>query len=247
MQAENNRNWLAADWDIALPLIAGTSITDSPLRDSGFNIARHVDDDPQRVMNQREKLRKITGLENDWLWLNQTHSAAVVNDEEYACGVSADAVISRNPGKTAVVMTADCVPVLLCSETGDEVAAIHAGWPGLYQRIIRATLKKMHTPNERLFAWIGPCAGKSRYEVDEAFYQRFVALDGALARCFTANRPGHYLADLVSIAKQELQQNGVEKYRISGGQWCSISDPRFFSHRRDGALAGRMASFICPL
>lgn len=239
--------WLAANWQAPSSLIAGTSLSNSPFMAQGFNLAQHVNDNAERVSQHRLQLAHATGLNNTWLWLSQTHSDIVVTDDNYYHGIEADAVISRNPERTAVVMTADCLPILICNHNATEVAAIHAGWQGLYKEIIHATIFQMNSAATELFVWIGPCATALNYEVDMAFYQRFVEKNSAFADFFQANREGHFLADLPAIARYQLQASGVSAQHISGGNLCSIADKRFFSHRRDGAKAGRMASFIAPI
>lgn len=240
--------WLPADWPLAGLLTAGTSITTSPLLRQGFTLAHHADLPPEQVEHHRRRLAEASALAGrQWLWLRQVHGNIVANNADYRRGMEADAIISRHPDDVAVVMTADCLPILLCHKNGGEVAAIHAGWPGLYQEIIQATIAQLQQPPQEFYAWIGPCAGPERYEVDQAFYERFIAKNPAFAEFFSANRSGHYLADLPGIARYQLQACGVPAAHVSGGNLCSISEPRFFSHRRDGTAAGRMASFIAPI
>lgn len=240
--------WLPADWQAPSGIIAGTSLSNSPLCTQGFNLARHVQDQPERVERHRQKLARHSGLEAQrWLWLNQIHSNIVVSDENYQIDIDADAVISRSPDAVAVVMTADCLPILLCNAAGTEVAAIHAGWSGLYKDIIRNTIMQFHSPAQQCYAWIGPCATQARYEVDEAFYARFIEKNPDFVTYFRANREGHYLADLPAIARHQLSEQGIAAENISGGELCSIGDARFFSYRRDAGSAGRMASFIAPI
>lgn len=239
--------WLAAHWQAPSNIIAGTSMSPSAIATQGFNLAKHIHDTPERVEQHRWQLAHDTGLTNTWLWLSQIHSNIVVTDKNYRVGIEADAVISRHPKYTAVVMTADCLPILLCNHDGSEVAAIHAGWQGLYKEIIRATIKQLHSAVNDVFAWIGPCATALNYEVDTQFYQRFIQKNPAFSEYFSPNREGHFLADLPAIARYQLLANGIHADKISGGNLCSIADERFFSHRRNGAQAGRMASFIAPI
>lgn len=181
-------------------------------------------------------------MSGEWLWLNQVHSATVATDQ-YRPN-EADALINRDTSKVAVIMTADCVPVLLSNVDGTETAAIHAGWPGLYKRIITATLHEMYTKATALYAYIGPCATQVNYEVDLAFYQRFTEQDSAYTQYFRANRDGHYLADLIGMAISELTAFGIPREHITGGDQCTIANNHYFSHRRDGKQSGRIATFI---
>ncbi|WP_392405551.1 peptidoglycan editing factor PgeF [Cardiobacterium hominis] len=237
--------WLPADWPLTDRFVAGTSMTDNPLVTQGFNLARHVADEPSRVEAARARLATLLP-ETRWLWLSQVHSATVWQAADYQAGVEGDALVSREAARVPVVMTADCVPVLLADRAATVWAAVHAGWPGLHRGIIAATVATMAVAPASLFAWIGPCIRQANYEVDAPFLQRFVELDGRFAAAFAANRPGHWLADLPAIARMQLQDAGVPATQISDCGLCSFADSRFFSHRRNGAQAGRMATFIAP-
>ena len=230
--------WLPADWPLADRFVAGTSMTDNPLVTQGFNLARHVADEPSRVEAARARLAALLP-EARWLWLSQVHSATVWQAVDYQAGVEGDALVSREAARVPVVMTADCVPVLLADRNATVWAAVHAGWPGLHRDI-------MAVAPQSLFAWIGPCIRQENYEVDAPFFQRFVEADGRYATAFVANRPGHWLADLPAIARMQLQEAGLPAAQISDCGLCSFADSRFFSHRRNGAQAGRMATFIAP-
>ena len=232
--------WLPADWPLADRFVAGTSMTDNPLVTQGFNLARHVADEPSRVEAARARLATLLP-ETRWLWLSQVHSATVWQVADYQAGVEGDALVSREAARVPVVMTAACVPVLLADRNATVWAAVHAGWPGLHRDIIAVAVAPAS-----LFAWIGPCIRQENYEVDAPFFQRFVEADGRYATAFVANRPGHWLADLPAIARMQLQEAGLPAAQISDCGLCSFADSRFFSHRRNGAQAGRMATFIAP-
>lgn len=241
---DHHLSYLPADWSLS-GVYAGSSQTPHPYADQGFNLARHIACDRMQVEANRQAWLAMLGLKQVTpMWLNQTHSATVVSDEDYRLGVSADAAISRDPTMMPVVLTADCVPIVLTDGGRRVVAAIHAGWQGLAKQIIAETIREMRVDPTMLYAWIGPCIGQAHYEVDAAFYQRFVALDGDNAVFFHANRSGHYLADLVGITRRQLQGCGVLPAHIYGAGVCTFADAGYFSHRRDGAQSGRIATFI---
>ncbi|MBP3195181.1 MAG: peptidoglycan editing factor PgeF [Cardiobacteriaceae bacterium] len=237
--------WRKAEFAVEIPVIAGVTLTAYPDFERGFNLAKHVDDAAEKVEQARLQLMQATGLNRRFLWLNQIHSAEVVLAEDYCVSVSADASISRDKDTVAVVMTADCVPILLARKDGKEVAAIHAGWRGIYGEIIRRTVEKLQGDSSDFYAYIGPCAGRDKYEVDSEFRARFCEMNAEFARFFRpSDKENHYLADLVAIVKYQLNACGISNERITGGGICSISDERFFSYRRDGKKAGRTATFI---
>ncbi|MBR1375616.1 MAG: peptidoglycan editing factor PgeF [Cardiobacteriaceae bacterium] len=237
--------WKKAEFAVKIPVIAGTTLSSYPDFARGFNLAKHIEDDAEKVEQARLRLMQATGLNRRFLWLNQIHSAEVITADKYFDGVSADAAISRDKNTVAVVMTADCVPILLARRDGQEVAAIHAGWRGIYGEIIPRTVEKLQGEMADFYAYIGPCAGRDKYEVDTEFRTRFCEMNAEFARFFRpSEREKHYLADLVAIVKYQLNAGGISDERITGGEICSISDERFFSYRRDGKKAGRTATFV---
>ncbi len=160
----------------------------------------------------------------------------------------ADAAVTATPGVVLAILTADCLPVVFAARDGSEIAAAHAGWPGLSAGMLEATVASMRTPAAGLQAWIGPAAGPERYEIGEEVRDRFIAHDPRAAAAFVATRPGHWLVDLFAIARMRLADAGLDPAHIHGGGVCTISDPqRFFSHRRD-QRGGRIATlaWIAP-
>ena len=207
-----------------------------------FNLGARCGDDPAAVKHNRAALVSAYSLPSEPLWLHQVHGVEVaVDDGARGSDPLADASVTSIPGSVLAVLTADCLPVLFCNAQGSEVAAAHAGWRGLASGMLEATVAAMQSQPEQIMAWLGPAAGASRYEVGEEVRQAFLAEDSRAETAFTATRPGHYLIDMVAIARQRLQSVGVT--RVFGGQHCTIGDIRFYSHRRE-QRTGRMASLI---
>src|SRR5690606_19208584 len=125
---------------------------------------------------------------------------------------------------------------------GRELAAAHAGWPGLSAGMLEATLAAMATPAAGVVAWIGPCAGPARNEVGRNAHAAYGGGDAGAAPGITPTREGHWLADLPALARRRLVAAGMRADAIHGGDLCTMSEPeRFFSHRRDGR-SGRIAT-----
>ncbi len=176
------------------------------------------------------------------LWLRQVHGTDVVDASRAHAGTAADAAIARKPCVVCAVMAADCMPVLLTDEDGKVVAAAHAGWRGLCAGVIEATVAAMNVPAARLLAWLGPAIGPDAYEVGEEVRAAFLQRGAESASAFAPSRPGHWRLDLYAVARQRLARAGVG--RVSGGGFCTASDPeRFFSYRRDKA-GERMAAAV---
>ncbi len=156
----------------------------------------------------------------------------------------ADAAVTNVPGVVLAILTADCMPVLLCADDSSEVAAAHAGWRGLAAGVLEATVAAMRTPPDRLIAWLGPAAGPDNYEVGIEVHDAFVSQDRAAGSAFVSTRPHHWNVDLYALARRRLEQSGIAANRIFGGNLCTIGDSkRFYSHRRD-QRTGRMASLV---
>ena len=234
------------DWEAPANVSAccttrGGGVSEGPFHQ--FNLATHVGDDESAVFSNRESLVRQVGLVHQPCWLKQTHSIRVetlIDVVNYNADV--DAAITRNLNTVAVVMTADCLPILLCNRNGTEVAAIHAGWRGLADGVVQSTLTAMDSPADDLLAWIGPAISQKRFEVGDEVYRIFADRQENASRHFVANRPGHWLCDLPGLATELLKQSGLTAVKQSG--LCSFEDEkRFYSYRRN-QVTGRMASLI---
>lgn len=208
----------------------------------GLNLGDHVGDDTQAVSANRELLLQPPGPAAQPRWLEQVHGSMAIAADDWQPGVRADACVSMRPNQVCAVLTADCLPVLFCDETGQCVAAAHAGWRGLLSGVLENTLMLMSAPPPRLMAWLGPAIGPGAFEVGEEVRAAFVGQAPGTEVFFEPNPAGRWQADLAGLARHRLTRLGLE--RIYGGEFCTASDPeRFFSYRRDGQC-GRMASMI---
>lgn len=209
---------------------------------SSLNLGDHVDDDPALVIENRQRLAQLAQLPAAPLWLSQTHSTEVINSTHWQKGCRADGIISHQPNHVCAVLTADCLPLLVCDQQGQQVAAIHAGWRGLLNGIIENAIMAFNTPPENLYVWLGPAIGPAQFEVGEEVRAAFVGVHPEAIEAFTASRPRHFLADIYQLARQRLSRMGVDA--VFGGDLCTVSDAtRFYSYRRD-PITGRMASLI---
>lgn len=208
-----------------------------------LNLGDHVDDEPQNVVQNRALLSTVLNLPEMPVWLNQVHGTNIVQ-LPYANAVSpqADGSFSRVAGKVCVVMTADCLPVLLCDKQGTIVAAAHAGWRGLAAGVIENTVKAMAVAPDTLLAWLGPAIGPEAFEVGPEVVTAFVDQDSKARHAFRQTSEQHWLADIYALARLRLQSIGITE--ISGGGLCTYSEAgRFYSFRRD-KITGRMAALI---
>ena len=238
-------DWIPADWPAPDTVVAGTTIRVGGASTGVFeslNLGAHVGDDPAAVAENRSRFVTMRDLPGEPDWLTQVHGTAVrVAGEPSAA--EADAAIARHPAAVVAVLTADCLPILLCARSGDEIAAIHGGWRGLAAGVITSTLSRMATAPDALMALLGPAISQSAFEVGDEVRQAFVDLEVAVDECFEPNEHGRWQADLFGLARLQLRAAGV--VAVYGGEYCTYRDStRFFSYRRDGEC-GRMASFVC--
>lgn len=211
-------------------------------RYAGLNLADHVGDLPEAVRSNRERLIAELSLPSEPHWLRQTHGHRVLDLDAPDNDAPADGACTSAVSVVCSVLTADCLPVLLCDRAGSRVAALHCGWRGLAAGIIQSGLAQMRRAPADLLAWLGPAIGAGCYEVGEEVRDALLSGDRALDSAFTPSGPGLWLLDLYGIARRILERHGTRE--IYGGRHCTYHDAgSFFSHRRDGAT-GRMASLI---
>ncbi|CAM3046836.1 peptidoglycan editing factor PgeF [Pseudoalteromonas distincta] len=237
---------LSATWQnlhkvATLSTTCGGGVSKVPFK--SFNLGYHVGDNKSDVAKNRSLLTEL--LPKPAVWLNQVHSSdVVIVDEHFDFDElhNADALYTRLLNQPLAIMTADCLPILLVSDDEKEIAAIHGGWRGLEQGIIKNTLEYFDTKCENINAWLGPAIGANRFEVGAEVFELFQKRSPSFIQAFTLQANGKYLADIYGIARTLLTQLGVKN--ITGGDYCTVSQSDlFFSYRRDGQT-GRMASLI---
>lgn len=212
----------------------------------GFNLGLHVGDCPSQVKNNRNFLLGLLPEKTKIQWLEQVHGSDVLAVSQVSeQAVTADAAVTCEKNICLAIMTADCLPILLTSKFGDEIAAIHGGWRPLAANIIDNTIKKMKTPTADIYAWLGPCISNSAFEVGAEVKAEFVEKNECFNTAFIEKPNGKYLADLHKIAKIQLEKLGVNQ--ISQLPECTYSNTdKYYSYRKN-AITGRMATLICLL
>lgn len=212
---------------------------------TGFNLALHVNDDAQRVQQHRMFLlnqfsefgvRKLT-------WLTQTHSTIchTINEQIPFVALEGDGLVTQRKGHALMMMTADCLPVVLGNAEGTEVANLHAGWRGLANGIIENTVTEMQS--SPAWAWLGAAISQPCFEVGAEVKAAFCDKYPELGSAFIMGQvEGKYQADLYAIARFILSRLGIKT--VLGGDQCSYQQAdEFFSHRRN-SKTGRMATFV---
>jgi YfiH family protein len=237
------KSWVPAQWPVPPGIHAGTTTridgNSCPPYDR-FNLAMHVGDNPAHVKNNRYLLCRNLQLPSEPVWLAQTHSNQIV-DATNSLDNNADGAYTQKRGVVCAVLTADCLPLMLCNDTGTQIAAIHVGWKGFCSGIIPNAIHSFQT-DDILMAWLGPCIRVAQYEVGADVYAACTHYLPESDVAFIQSRPDHWQADLPLLVKLDLHRSGI--IQIYDSDFCTCMDEEhFFSYRREGET-GRMASLI---
>ncbi len=230
--------WLVPDWPLPSNVRAFVTTREGGVSEGEFasmTLGTASGDDAARVHRNRDILR--THLPSDAPWLRQGHGTQVV-DLDRDAGRTADACITRTPGRTAGVLTADCMPLFLGDVRGRVVGVAHAGWRGMAAGVIESTVHALAVPPGEVVAWMGPTIGPDAFEVGPEVREAFIAADAGAGDAFRPHVPGKFMADLYALARRRLARAGVT--RIHGGGFCTfhVRGP-LFSYRRGKASGGK--------
>ncbi|WAK01949.1 peptidoglycan editing factor PgeF [Methylobacter sp. YRD-M1] len=239
----SNKHWLEPDWPAPGHIHAATTLRTGGVSKGAFaslNPATHVGDDAETVRQNRQIIKTMLGLPAEPVWLEQIHSSIAVDAGKTQSLVQADASYTDEAGVVCAVLTADCLPLLVCNTDGSRIAAIHAGWRGLLSGVIGNTVTAMG--NQDLLVWLGPAIGPACFEVGAEVREAFIEKSAEFAAVFKERGNGKWLADIYQLARSDLAALGIDS--IYGGNLCTVTDhERFYSYRRDKET-GRMATLI---
>ncbi|MDI9896810.1 peptidoglycan editing factor PgeF [Rhodococcus sp. IEGM 1381] len=209
-----------------------------------FNLGGHVGDDPSAVEANRRRLGERLGMGVERLvFMEQVHGRTVtVVDGPVAEPVPmTDALVTTQRDLGLVVLTADCVPILLSDEEAGVIAAVHAGRVGarigIVPRVVDAMVELGAVP-ARIGAFLGPAASGRQYEVPAAMRADVDKHLPGSASTTVRNTPG---LDIPAGVRAQLLAAGVSA--VAQDPRCTIEDRTLFSHRREGST-GRIASVV---
>ena len=235
----------------ALPMNATILVT---TREQGYsqgvygnnNLALHVGDDPILVGKNRAKLYAELGAQITWL--KQVHGNNVVNIETIGDATEADGCFTHSRHVVCAVLTADCLPILVCDRYGREAAALHAGWRGLANGVITRGVSRFSSNSSELVVYLGPAISQSHFEVGEEVLHAFQQAQSersyfwSIEDFFKPSSAGKFYASLVGLATSELRGLGINE--IYGGDLCTVNHNHLFYSYRKEQRTGRFASVI---
>jgi len=215
-------NYLTPDWPAPLNIKAFTTTR------LGWGVRLASPQNPTQAETQQ--LVSLLNLPNQPNWLTQHHGITVVEAKPANLHAQADASFTLTPNQVCVVMTADCLPVLITNRQGNCVAAVHAGWRGLANGVIENTLallnQQVNQPAEELLVWLGPAIGPAKFEVGKDVYEAFVSRHAEAMRAFAPQGNEKWLADLYALARLRLAAKGVTT--VYGGDYCTYTQEDLF-------------------
>mgnify|MGYP001314416849 CR=1 FL=1 len=205
------------------------------------------------IKNLRIAKDKINDKAKDIFLVHQIHSSKYIflnkNFRSYKKKVKADAIITNQKNLPIAVLTADCVPILLFDKKKDMVAAIHAGWKGAINGIVKNVINfmfKKGCKSNNIIAAVGPCIKQNSYNVKEDFKNKFIKKDKKNKVFFKKKKDILYF-DLTNFVKLQLKLNGITKIDIINLDTFNKRN-NFFSARRSLSLKqddyGRNISII---
>lgn len=234
--------WIVPDWPVPLNVKAISTTRQGGVSQPPFdalNLGDHVGDYKTHVIRNRQIIMQQCQLPSEPLWMSQVHGN-VVDRTTYFC--QADARYTNQKGMVCAIMTADCLPVLLCDSRGHEIAAVHAGWRELASGVIEQAVANFNASADQMYAWLGPAIGSKHFEVGHDVVTQFDQHHEKIGNAFQQTSNHKWCMDMVAIAQAKLSDCGVK--RIYGGHWCTWqNEQQFFSYRRD-SVTGRMATLI---
>ena len=153
-----------------------------------FNLAFHVDDNPENVLTNRSILRDHYDLPSEPVWINQTHSSICINASLNDSLVEADASFTSRPGIVCAILTADCLPVFIFKKDGTMVGIAHAGWRGLISGVIESLAQSFDCDGKNLHAHLGPAISVNAFEVGEEIKTLYLSKSNNFTRSFSSRK-----------------------------------------------------------
>lgn len=220
-----------------------------------FSMALHTGEEEKKVVENRMKFVSVLGWDEKmhFVTAKQTHSTHIriietnmnLGWETFDSAVEdCDALITNQKNLALCIVTADCVPILLCDTKQRVIAAVHAGWKGTKEELVLKTVEKMiryfHCDPQDIIAGIAPAIGRCCYEVGKDVAQHFYHLSHTYDK-----NSDKYMLDLPLINREQLLSAGLKNKNIEMSGICTSCDvEHFFSYRKEQGCAGRFMSMI---
>lgn len=209
----------------------------------GLNLSFNVHDDEANVRENRSRFFSALGIsETQVAFTRQQHTTDILTVTTPGTNDTCDALVTARTGVFLAISVADCTPVMLFDPVNNVVAGVHAGWRGTAGRIVEKTVMRMMNEHgsqpSDITAFIGPSSGPCCYEVGTDVAGQFPKI------CSDPRQDDKYMLDVKKANLLQLLESGLQNSNIEVNQDCSIHNPLYHSHRRDGIGSGRMFAVI---
>lgn len=220
-----------------------------------WNMAPHRGAGADRAVEHRRRVCELLDVDFDQLTSpSQVHGAEILCVEDADIGRGrlgrptavpfVDGLMTDRPGVPLILLSADCPLVLAYDAARRAMGIVHASWlgtaAGITARLVQQMVQCFGCDPANMRAAIAPSAGPDRYEVGldvvRVFRSRWPDADR-----YVRPHGEKFMLDLWAANTAQLVAGGVRADRIEVAGLCTIGDDRFWSHRRDGADAGRSA------
>jgi polyphenol oxidase len=204
---------------------------------ASLNTGIGSDDDPALIAQNRQRIVDAVQPTAALAGLYQVHGnhCVILDDEsDLSARPQADAMATRTPNIMLGILTADCVPVLLCDREAGVIGAAHAGWKGAISGVTDSTvdaMQRLGAKRDQIRAAIGPCIGRASYEVDDSFIARFMDESPENERFFAPHKAGHAKFDIAAYVAARLMAVDIKRIAITG-QDTYAAPTEYFSYRR---------------
>ena len=209
------------------------------------NIDAKNEEDLFKTFSEEEfNLKKLTRN-------SQIHSSIVNKIDENNIGqrIDGDALITNVAQVPLLILTADCVPVVIIDPKNKAIGVAHAGWRGTYDKICKNTIDEMvkdyNSNPEDLVCVIGPSIGVCCYEVSEELVEKFNTNLANHAGKFDIIKDGKHYLDLWKINELTLKDCNVKEENIINLQICTnCNHDKFYSYRKHNKTPKRIGTMI---
>ena len=225
----------------------------SPFPKNDLNLAGFDEDPAANIAENRRRFLAVFGGDMQLATVWQVHGHAIKTVKDMAeiadSDERADAIVSDLSGFFVGVKTADCVPILIGDPRSGAFAAVHAGWRGTVQSIVKKAISQMYdiygTNPKNLICAIGPAASGENYEIGGDVINAFAENFANSEKYFRPTRDGHALVDLHLTNRDQLVDVGVRDENIFTAPFCTMERPDlFFSYRLEKRKYGKIGRLL---
>lgn len=211
--------------------------------DNPFNAIKNIEICADSLRLNKEKITLT--------YQTHTNNVAFVCEEDVGKGIfkqwneGVDGIVTDLVNVPLMCYSADCVPILLYDPKAKMIGAVHGGWRGTKEKIVKNAIKLMcekGSRSEDIIAFIGPAIGLCCYEVSEDVGEAFME---DFPERVVKKENGKYMIDLKNITKDQLLSMGLKEENVENCEVCTSCDNElFFSHRRQNGKSGLLGGFI---